>query len=215
MVGQLLCAFLGGLAGHGALGPNLAVRVRVRAAHHGPFVLKNLNVANVRPRPQRAVLVGPHVHYAPDVGGAHFGQGQVVARREADDAAHAAFRFGPQQPTLVELAGGHVVAQGSKVVVENEGAGIIRIWRAVGAHVAGAEVAGGVVRRTDCGVGGFLLALPGAQRPVRRHQQPFAVQGIVAPVGVLRQVERRMLGHKNQLEARAGSSVDTPLTMVV
>lgn len=46
---------------------------------------------------QFQVLPRPHVHHVHDLRTVHGGEGAVVTRREARDAAHAAFRAGPDQ----------------------------------------------------------------------------------------------------------------------
>jgi hypothetical protein len=63
------------------------MRVRIATAHHGPAILKDLDVIDEGQRAEFAVLFSPNVDYPPQFDTLHFGHGQVMARREADDAA--------------------------------------------------------------------------------------------------------------------------------
>jgi hypothetical protein len=162
-----------GVRGHGALRPHLPVRVRVAGAHHLAAVLEQLHVADLGARAQLGRLLRPQVDHAAHRGLAQRREGQVVPRREADHAAGARFGFGREQPLAVEhdgrVAGGGLVGrvglEGGEVVGEDEGARVVGVALAVGAHVPGAQVAGGVVRGPLGG--GGRLDLPCHGRCVR------------------------------------------------
>ena len=64
------------------------MRMRIGAAHDSALVFEYLNPA-VALR-QFGDLLGPHVHDFADIRHWHFGEGQVVARGEANDATFAA-----------------------------------------------------------------------------------------------------------------------------
>ena len=78
-VGALL---LGRLGRHMPGRPELAVRVRIAAAHDLAFVLKQLDIGDVIPRPELLALGRPYVDDIPDLGQGQLGQGQVMPGRE-------------------------------------------------------------------------------------------------------------------------------------
>jgi hypothetical protein len=179
-----------GVRGHGALRPHLPVRMRVAGAHHLAAVLEQLHVADLAARAQLGRLLRPQVDHAAHRGLAQRREGQVVPRREADHAAGARFGLGREQPLAVEhdggVAGGGLVGrvglEGGEVVGEDEGARVVGVALAVGAHVPGAQVARGVVRG-PLGGGGLLdLTLPRALRAVRRDEHPLAGERVEAAV---------------------------------
>jgi len=62
------------LLGHRGVGPDLAVRMGVAAPHDGALVLKDLYIGDIGARADLGVLLGPHVHHAPDVAEFHLRQ---------------------------------------------------------------------------------------------------------------------------------------------
>src|SRR5439155_14437544 len=138
----------GGERGDVAGGPDLTVRVRVAAAHHLDLVLEYLHVGDVVPRPEPRRLVGPRVHDQPDLGRRHEGQRQIVPGRKAQHAAESADRARDQDSVgcfdgRLRSAGD----EGREVVVEGEGRRVGGGARAVGARVAGTQIAGGIAGR--------------------------------------------------------------------
>jgi hypothetical protein len=92
--------------------------MRVAAAHHRALVLEHLDVADVRVRPERLGLVRPGLHHAKDRLRLHLGEGQVVARREAHDAAASRGGLGHQEAVPGTLGRARSRQQGREVVVE-------------------------------------------------------------------------------------------------
>ena len=96
-------------------------------------------------------------------------------------------RGGPQQRRLrglvPRLRG--LWQQRGKVVVEDEGARVLRIVMAAGALVPGAQVAGRVVGRATLARCRVHPPLPGALHAMRTHLHPLAGEGIVSAVGVI------------------------------
>ena len=76
----------------------------LRAPHHRAAVLEDLHLADVGPRAEFAILLDPGLDHLLDVGHRHARQRQVVARREADDAADAGFALGDQQAAFGRLS---------------------------------------------------------------------------------------------------------------
>ena len=168
--------------------PDLAVRMRVRAAHDLAAVLEDLDGGDVSARAEIDRLFDPDVDDALDVGDVHLRQRQVVARREAEHAAEAGFAFRHEQPVLAPLRRRVRVERG-EVVVEHERVPIVRIARAVGAEVAGTEIAIRIMGDRRRGGDRLALALPRALHPVRRDERPFAGQRIEAAVRNLAEIE--------------------------
>ena len=183
---RLLLEFVGQVAGR----PDLAVRMRVRAAHDLTAVLKDLHGPDVRQGAEIDRLLDPGVDDPLYVRDSHFRQRQVMAGREADDPADSGLALRHEEFVFDALGRG-VGFQRGEVVVEDEGVGIVRVDRAVRPRIAGAEVAGRVVRQHRRGGDGFALALPRPLHAMRRHQHPFAGQRVQPAVRRLAEVELR------------------------
>ncbi len=216
-----------GGGGHVRGRPHLAMGMRVAAPHHGALVLEHLDVADAVTRPQAHDLVGPCVDDEADRARLQAGQGEVVARREADDAADARLRMLPPQRVRGRfrrrLRGRAVGAQGGEVVVEGESAGVGRVAHAAGAPVARAQRALRVVARQRLLRRRLRLPLPGTVQPSGRAQHPLVEQRVVASVGVAcrhgpprrrprecKRLHPLLLGVKTLI--RAGRIVKEPLT---
>lgn len=112
-----------------------------------------------------------------------------MARGVADDSAFAA-----DGDALEERAPGRLLVRDSfeecrKVVMENEGGGVIWVRLSLCARISGAQVAMGIVlREVGCG-NGFGLTVPRPLCPVRTHQHPFSEEGIVTAMWVLSGIE--------------------------
>ena len=128
-------------------GPDLAVGMRIAGAHHGAAVLEDLDVAEDGIGAEGAVLVGPGVDDAADVGDCHAREGEAVVGVEAEDAAEAALALGDAGVArgVAGVSARGVGEERRVVVVEDEDACRMRGVLAAGAGVAGTEVAGGVV----------------------------------------------------------------------
>ncbi len=87
----------GGLVGDVLGGPDLAVGMGVTGAHHGAAVFEDLHVADIGAGAELFGLLGPHGDDGFDRGQVHGGEGEVVARGEAEDAAGAGFGFGAEE----------------------------------------------------------------------------------------------------------------------
>jgi hypothetical protein len=185
--------FLGDFIGQAMARPDLAVRVGIAAAHHGATVFEDLDIVDERVGAELGVLIDPRVDDSAHGGLIHFGEREVVARREADDAADAGLGFGDEEAAGFDVLGGGVGFECGEIVIEHEGPGVLRIVLAAGAGVAGAEIAGGVVIGKLLRWSVFDLALPGTVGAVGRYQDPLASQRIVAAVRVGLPVEHLVL----------------------
>jgi hypothetical protein len=168
-----------------AFGPDLAVRMGVAAPHHLSLVLENLHVPDVRTLGEGPILLRPDVDDRENLSDAHLRQRQVVARREADNAADPGFPSGTEEPAIVELFLRNTREEGAEVVVEDERLRVRRIAHSLRPCVSGTEVAAGIILRTPSGRNGFDLPLPGPLGPVRRDEYPFPGQEIESAVRML------------------------------
>src|SRR6266511_777911 len=174
----LLAQFPRRLVGHSLVGPDLPVRVWVAGTHHGAAVLEDEDVAYPVDTTEFDVLVGPGLDHLSDRALLHLAEGEVVARREADDPADTPFTLGHQQPVTVVRSAGRLRLERCEVVVEDEGGAVPGRACTARSLVAGAEVAGGVVGRAPLVDHVLHLPLPGTRCAVRGHQKPFAGQAI-------------------------------------
>jgi hypothetical protein len=157
--------------------------VRVAAAHERALVLEDLHVADEVEGAETRRLVGPGVDHGPDAGDVHIGERQVVARREAEDAADAARGTGAEQLVVERGTGRRLGEQGREVVVERERRGVRRIRGPVRATIAGAEVARRVIRRALVARRRLDLSLPRALQPMGRAEDPLVEERVVAAMG--------------------------------
>ena len=165
-------------------GPDLAMRVRVAAAHHRALVLEDLHVRDPRLLAEARDFVRPGVHHGPDLAVAHARQREVVPRREAEHAADPGLGLAAQERLAVgrgHLDGG---AQRGEIVVEGERARVGRIALALGAPVARTERAVRVVGRELVRSHRLRLSPPRPVQPPGRAQHPFVEQRVVAPLGL-------------------------------
>jgi hypothetical protein len=193
-VPSLPAVFLDGLDRKRVACPDLAVRVAVRGAHRRAAVLEDLHP--LVGLAEFGGLGGPQVHDAPEVLRTHLRNADVVARREADHAAGAAFRFRPQEADLVGLQRG-VRTERREIVREDVRVLVGRVTLAVRPRVAGAEVAARVVRRQVPHGRSLLATEPGPSSPLRGHQEPLVAKWVVAPVRL--REERSFLGFAVQV----------------
>lgn len=84
--------FLRRFIGQGTGSPNLAMWVMITGAHHGATVFENLYVVDEVAASEIGELLTPHFDDRDDFFLVHSGQGEIVAWREASDAADAWFR---------------------------------------------------------------------------------------------------------------------------
>jgi hypothetical protein len=103
-----------------------------------------------------------------------------MTRREAHDATDPRLAFGDQQslaPDIEPLSRG-VGPEGSEVVVEDQGTGVGGVPGATGPHISRTEITARVVIRLSPDRHLLDLALPGTERPVRRHHHPLVAEGV-------------------------------------
>ena len=155
--------------------------MRIRRAHHLAPILENLHRGDVGQIAERDRLLDPDVDHALDVGDRHAGQRQIVTRGKAQNAATSRFAFGDKQ-TIAFHIGRRVSLQRLKIIVEHEGVRVVGIAGAAHAQVARTKIAVGVMGERCRRRFRLALALPGALRAVRRHQDPFAGQRIETAV---------------------------------
>ncbi len=185
----LLPVFFGRLVGQRPRPPDLPVRMGVGAAHNLSLILEHLHPAVASAQLRR--LGRPHVHHGANSLDGHLRQRQVVTGRKADHAAGALLAFRPKQGVgsggrfgCVRQERGEVVGKDVGAFVRGVALGCPRS-AATGALVARAQVAGRIVPRAYLRGRLLHLATPGALGAVRRHEQPFARQWVVAAVGMV------------------------------
>src|SRR6185369_16406914 len=85
------------------VGPYLAVRVRIAAAHHLAAIFEDLDVLELRVGTQFDVLVCPKVDYTRDFLDAHSGECQVMSGGETQYSASSGFALSDQEIVIVEF----------------------------------------------------------------------------------------------------------------
>ena len=101
----------------------------IAGPHHRAAIFEDLHVIDLRHLRQLPELGSPGMDHVFNVFRRHRGQGEVVARGEADYPAQAGFAFRDQQSPVFDVE--TVVAdrrfERGKVIVENERAGVARV----------------------------------------------------------------------------------------
>jgi len=120
----------------------------------------------------------PTDHDGPDLAGVHARQAQVVARREADDAAGAAFALRRSRPSRTD-ADGRSGRRAAKSLVNTKVESYAG-FRSPFAARCRAQVAGWVVQRKIRRRRGLLAAEPRSAGPFSRNQQPLVREGVVS-----------------------------------
>ena len=87
----------GRLVRHKSGGPDLAVRMRIAGAHHGPAILKDLHVLDRVHSANLDILRRPRIHHRANLLARHAGQGQAVVGMKAKHLAQPARGFGLEQ----------------------------------------------------------------------------------------------------------------------
>src|SRR5580765_585211 len=164
-------------------GPNLAMGMRIAGAHHGAAVFEDLHMLDPGARPQIVELIDPQIDHGPEFAQAHARDGEVVARRKTSDAADSALRTGDQQIVVVDPYFLRVGEERGVIIVEGEGAGVLRIARTASAGIPRTQIAVWVEMGRILEWGLFYLSLPGPLRAMGRDDDPLLGQGIVASVG--------------------------------
>lgn len=183
--GDFACQFVGNVL----VQPDLAVRVSIAAAHHCAVILEDVNGPDVGLRGELGEFVAPGIDDSSDLRDAHAREGQIVPRRKTDHAAAPGFTLRQQQIAFAEFARRRVGAKSGEIVVEDKGAGVLRVGVATRARISGAKVTLRIVcRRNRCGRG-FNLALPRAFGTMRRYEHPFACQRIEAAMRMSAQLK--------------------------
>ena len=163
---------------HEVGGVDLAVRMGIAHADHLPLVLEHEHVPDVVARAELAILCLQRLEQVHDLLGGQPGEGEVVARRKADDTGTSAGGPVPIDSRWCRELRGCPGADARVVVVEHEDAGVTVVSPARAAHVTGTEVAIlDVGRQRARGVASrHTLAQPGSLVAVGRHDHPLAPQ---------------------------------------
>ena len=130
LVAHLRLDLARGKGGDGFVGPNLAVGMRIAAAHGRALVLEDLHVPDTSGVCQAVHLVGPRLDDGPDRPGVHLRQREVVPRREAHDPTAARLGLCDEQLVARRRRSGRAGQQRREVVVERERGGIRGVPRA-------------------------------------------------------------------------------------
>src|SRR5579862_1690547 len=175
-IGAQAQRFFEELVGDVELRPNLSVRVRVARAHHRTAVFENRYGVDVRNAGELRVLIGPAIDDAGDGLLRQRGQMQIVARRVTDDPAVAGLGFSGKQQLSLGVTRREVLWRRSerwKIVAKNKRRLVFGIALAVGANVAGTQVALRIVLGYGrCG-NGRVLSLPRPVGAMRRYEYPL------------------------------------------
>ena len=169
--------------------------MRIGRAHYGSAILENLNpgigLAQLRRLPY------PNFDDGIDFGNRHFGQSEIMARRIADDTCCSSQRFQSKQRLQSGFKWRRIGQDRGEIVCEDEGAVIVRIALPIGSDVARAKITLRIIRRERVGGRALKFALPGAHGALRRNQNPFVEQGIVAAMWMIRGRKRERIspGH--------------------
>ena len=159
--------------------PDLAVRMRVGAAHHRTLVLEHLHPGVAGAELSR--LRGPAVDHGAQRDVVEVGERRRVVVRPADDTALAAHRLRREQG-VGRLVGGRAVGQGREIVGEHERAAVVGVDDAARPLGARTKIAVRVVRHARLDRRLLHLPEPGSLRALRRHQHPTPGERVAAPM---------------------------------
>ena len=164
--------------------PDLAVRVRVGAAHHRTLVLEHLHPSVACAEFGR--LVRPTVHHGAHFCRRKFRQGRRMVLRPADHAALTAHRLRGEERILPvarpRFVGRRRILQRGKIIGEHERSAIVGVHSAAGACRTRTEMAARIVRHPRRDGRLVHLSQPRPLRALRRHQHPAAGERIAATV---------------------------------
>ena len=160
--------------------PNLAMRMRVACAHKFAAVFKDLHVTNPGDLREGRKLPDPGVNHAAQFLSVHSRNGQIVTRREAQDAADAAVGLGDKQAILPVLQPLNFGQQRGKIVVERVSCGVGRRLLAASALVPRAQIAVGIVSNRRRRRKLLDFSLPGAPGALWRDKDPLPQQRVEA-----------------------------------
>src|SRR6266550_923734 len=96
--------FLGGFIGQAGTGPDLTVRMGIAGAHHGPAILKDLNVIDEVARAQLPRLFRTKIDHRAQFLQRHARNSQVVARRKAEHTTDSSLAARHEQAVYVKVA---------------------------------------------------------------------------------------------------------------
>ena len=105
---------------------------------------------------------------------------------EADNAADAPLGFGYQEIVDVVVELFDIGFEGGEVIVENEGACVVRVAHSTGARVTRAKVTVRVIGDRDGLNGLFYLPLPWTLSTVRRDEDPLTSERVQPAVRLFR-----------------------------
>ena len=176
-----------GLVRQEVAGPDLAVRMRIGAAHDRPFVLEDLHPA-VGPA-QFLDLLRPRLDHG-TIASSSISGSVRSCRGEKHITRHSPSTELSRSSRSISPEGGVCGSSAEKSLRKHERADVGRVDGLAGPPVSRAQVALRVVLRRLLVRHPFLLALPGPLRPVRRDQDPLAGQRVVTAVGMIGGVEQ-------------------------
>src|SRR6516164_5212860 len=170
---KLLPIFFSRFVGNEIACPDLAMRMRIRAAHDVSLILENLNPAVISA--QFFGSLCPDLYNSSNGLHRHFRQRQVMPWRKADHLACPGNTLTAQKPAADirrrRLSTGQ---HRRKIIRENVGGRVFGIFHATCALVARTKVALRIVRGTFAMCRSLLPALPRALSPMRRDEDPVA-----------------------------------------
>ena len=131
-IGSKRFVFAGGKIRERVVGPDLTVRMGIAGAHQFATIFEDLDVTNPRNLREHGELLDPGIDDAAQFKRAHSRDGEIVARRKAQDAAGTAIRLRDEQSILFTLHQFRVRQQRWKIVVENIRFAILRSLLSIG-----------------------------------------------------------------------------------
>lgn len=166
--------------GEGVVRPDLTMRVRVAGAHQFAAVFEDLDVMDPGDLREHGELPDPGIDDTAQCKRAHSRDGEIVARREAQDAADATIGLCYKQIPLLILQRLDIRQKRGKIVLKDVRLRILRSLLSVDTFVSGTEITVWIVgdRRRRWKL--FYFSLPGAIHSLRRDHNPFPQERIEA-----------------------------------
>src|SRR5206468_8149829 len=182
-IGFLTDHFSGRNTWHVTRAPNLAMRVRVTASHHGAFILEDLHISNRIVAGEIFGLFRPGVNHVSDGRPVHLRNRQVVARREADHPTSSGLCVSNNQTIFVNFPRIHFRRECGEVVGKNKSGAVSRIARAPRPRISGTEIALRIIRGQVFWRRRLDLPLPRPLSALRGTEYPLLCERVIAPVG--------------------------------
>ena len=169
------------------------MRMRIAGAHHGAAIFENLDVIDIFQFAQLPELFYPCADDELNFVQPHSGECEIVTRRKTNHAANSRFRFGDEQPHVVDCVeterARFEVSRRRSFIVEDERGGVHGVSNSARPQVAGAKIAARIVSRLRDARKFRDFPLPGTRRAMRRDQYPLVGQRIQPAMRIFREFQ--------------------------